>query len=66
MRKARLITALDVVCRTHTLMHGYAKSLIERGKVKINGSYVLDPSRIIEERRSIRVKIGPVENTLYV
>ena len=66
MRKSRLISALDVVCRTHTLMHKYAKSLIRRGKVKINGSYVLDPDQMIENRRSITVKIGPAENTYYV
>jgi|ETNmetMinimDraft_26_1059896.scaffolds.fasta_scaffold824717_1 predicted rRNA methylase YqxC with S4 and FtsJ domains len=66
MRKAKVISALDVVCRTHTLMHKYARSLIERGKVKINGAYVLDPNQMIENRRSISVKIGAAENTYYV
>jgi predicted rRNA methylase YqxC with S4 and FtsJ domains len=66
MKKARIISALDVVCKTHTLMHSYAKSLIERGKVKINGVHVLDPYEMIENRRSISVQIGATENTLYV
>jgi len=66
MRKSRSISALDVVCRTHCLAHGYAKNLIERGKVKINGAYILDPNRLIENRRSISVRIGAAENTYYV
>ncbi len=66
MRKAKLVSALDVVCKTHTLMHKYAKSLIERGKVKINGVHVLDPNQLIENRRSITVKVGPAVSTYYV
>jgi len=66
MRKAKLVSALDVVCRTHTLMHKHAKLLIERGKVKINGTPVLDPNELIENRRSITVKIGPAVSTYYV
>ena len=66
MKRARLISAIDVVCKTHTLMHKYAKSLIERGKVRINGVHVLDPCQMIENRRSISVKIGVTESTYYV